>query len=135
MADIIGKTNQELNNEYFKKIGEQVAKRQQESAERFTKLSNGLGTAFSKKYVLSELTATAQGIIDGKVEPKKMGTDWCIEFTEKCKLAIKDLELKKQEYKTSAGMAYLQNRLDSYKKQQQEYEAVDATISLLRTFI
>ncbi len=135
MADYTGKTIQQMNKENLKRISEQVAKRQQESAERFAKLSNGLGTAFSKNYDLAEVTNTAKGLLEGKIDAKKMGKDWCIEYTAICKMAIKDQDLKLLELKTSAGMAYLQNRIESYKKLQQEYENVDATINLLRTFI
>ncbi|MDF2544437.1 MAG: hypothetical protein K0S47_4155 [Herbinix sp.] len=123
------------NIENLKRINEQIAKRQQEKEKAYASLAQGLENAFSKKYNLSDVTATAQGILDGKVKPKELGVEWCNDFTEKCRFAIQDLERKKQEYQTSAGLAYMQNRIDSYNKVQKQYEAVDATISLLRTFI
>lgn len=135
MGNQVGKTIEQINKENLKRIAENTAKRQQESAERFSKLSNGLGTAFSKQHNLAEVTETAQGILNGSVNPKELGVDWCVDFTAKCNSAIKGLNTKSLEVRTSAGLAYIQNRLESYKKLQQEQESIDATITMLKTFV
>lgn len=135
MADFYGMTNEQRNKQYLQEMAERSAERQKASAERFQKLSNGFGERMAKNYDLSEMTATANGFLDGSINPKELGVERCNEFTNQCNSVISELEKKLQNVKTSAGLAYVQNRLDSYKKQKQEIDDIESKITLFKNFI
>ncbi|TFH63495.1 hypothetical protein [Peribacillus frigoritolerans] len=135
MKDQVGMTVGQINRNNLEELAEKVAQRQQASLERHQKIANGFGRSMNQNYNISEMTATANGLLDGSINPKEFGMENAVEFTNQCITAVRDLNKKLQHIKTSAGMAYMQNRLDSYKKLKQETEDTESKIALFENFI
>ncbi len=128
-------TVEQMNNQHLQEMAERVGDRQKASLERHNAIANGFGRAMSQDYNLSEMAITANGLLEGSINPKKFGIDNAVKFTSQCNSAIKALEKDIQHKKTSAGLAYMQNRLDSYKKLQQEVNDAEGKIALFKNFI
>ncbi|MFD4927697.1 hypothetical protein ACFWMS_02060 [Peribacillus butanolivorans] len=135
MKDQVLMTVEQINRNNLEGLAEKVAERQQASLERHNKIADAFGRAMSQNYNISEMTATANGLLDGSVNPKEFGMDNAVEFTNQCNTAVRDLNKKLLHTKTSAGMAYMQGRLDSYIKLKQETEETESKIALFEKFI
>jgi hypothetical protein len=135
MSNEMGMTNEQRNKQHLQEMAEKSAKRQQESLERHNAIANGFGNTMAKDYNLSEMTATANGLLSGELNAKNFDAEKAILFTNQCNTAIKELNKNLQHTKTSAGLAYMQNRLDSYKKLQQEIDDAEGKIALFKNFI
>lgn len=135
MAEQYGLTNEQRNKQHLTEMAEKSAERQKANLERHNAIANGFGRAMAQEYNLSEMTATANGLLSGELNGKNFDAERAIVFTNQCNSAISDLTKKLQHTKTSAGLAYMQNRIDSYKKLQQEIEDAESKIALFKNFI
>lgn len=128
-----GRTVEQINRDHFANaVGS--AERAKRDAERLESMGNSLEQAFSKKYDLNELVKIGNQFEDGSLDPVQYGVDRCMAFSGHCELALKDLEKQKGHLSTTAGYAYMQNKLDIYKDTVQQKEVIESQIDLLRKF-
>ncbi|MGG0418255.1 hypothetical protein ABEY52_19655 [Priestia aryabhattai] len=105
------------------------------SNKKYENISNGLTKAFSQTYTLEDLTQKANGFLNGSINPKDLGVEKCIEFTDQCNSALRSLEREVLELKTSAGFSLQHGRTEQYKDTQEEIKNVEAKADLFKKFI
>ncbi|MEW4264140.1 hypothetical protein Q0N30_10645 [Priestia megaterium] len=116
-------------------LQERMSNKQKASNKKYENISNGLTKAYSKTYTLGDLTQEANGFLNGSINPKDLGVKKCIEFTDQCNSALRSLDRKLLELKTSAGFSLQHGRTEQYKGTQQEIKNVEGKAELFKKFI
>ncbi|KGA98120.1 hypothetical protein AJ85_18575 [Alkalihalobacillus alcalophilus ATCC 27647 = CGMCC 1.3604] len=128
-------TYEQINRQNLENMAQKVSERQQANLERHQKMSNAIGTAMNKEHDFSQMTATANGLLNGELNASNFEAQKAVEFSGQCRTAIKSLEKKLLNASTTAGLLAHQGKIDAYKNKAQEAEEIKSQIQLFKKFI
>ncbi|MFT8311590.1 MAG: hypothetical protein ABF629_10515 [Sporolactobacillus sp.] len=102
--------------------------------ERLDSMAAALGAELSPVNI-TDLEVTADAFLDGSIDPKELGVERCMQFTEECRSAINSLEKKVLSSRAAAGFSLMQGKTEQYKELAQEIEQIESRIEKFSQFI